>query len=90
MGEMLNKLNNQFANKMLFRRMMVLCVLIMTGVSAYWAKEYVFMMAQKCTVGVDTVAIMGAICAPVAALAGYVFKIYSECREHHDTSANTR
>lgn len=86
----MNKLNNQFEHGMLFRRVMVIGVLVLTGFSASWAKDYAFLTAEKCTVGVDTVAIMGAICAPIAALAGYVFKIYSECREHHDTPTTNR
>lgn len=65
-------------SRAIVRRIVLFVTLWMTWRSFTWAAEYA--TVYQAGAGADMALLVGAVTAPIAALQGFVFKIYSETR----------
>lgn len=64
-------------NHSIVRRIVIFVTLYMTWIAFYWAAEFAETSDKP---GLEIAAIIAAVIAPVTALQGFVFKVYTQGR----------
>lgn len=77
MEQVSNKFWNWIDTRAIVRRIVLFVTLWMTWEAFQWAAEFAETTTKS---GVEVAAIVAAVTAPIAALQGYVFKIYAATR----------
>lgn len=72
---------NWIDTRSVVRRVVLFVTLWMTWRSFTWAADFANNLTLSAGIGIEAAAIIAAVTAPIAALQGYVFRIYTEGRK---------
>lgn len=78
------KLSELFERHYAFRRGLIVAELAMVHYVTERSYDYAIYATDKGVTGLDIVAVIGALQAPVLGLLGYTFKLYNDQRCKHD------
>lgn len=77
MNSLITSLWDWIDNRSVIRRAVLFVTLWMTWMAFDWAASFAITTTKT---GIDTAAIIAAVTAPISALQGFIFKVYSDSR----------
>jgi hypothetical protein len=77
MNTLITNLWDWIDNRSVIRRVVLFVTLWMTWMAFDWAANFAITTTKT---GIDTAAIIAAVTAPISALQGFIFKVYSDSR----------